>query len=248
MQIENYLQKIGLTPKEARLYITGLQLGPASILDLAKESGLKRTTIYELINSLKNKKLVNQSKKDRRNVFIMEEPDNLTLFLKQQEKVLERIIPDLEALKNISNKKPTIRVFENQAGLEKIYEDMIKKDGEILAFAAPRDVIAPSLLEYLREDWKPRRVKNNIEMKRLNINLSQDSKLDYKIIPDPEDLQLVRYLPVKNYPFSIGIYIYRSKVAFVSYNPKEMIGIIIKSPEIVLTMKMVFNLFWKLEN
>ncbi len=245
MIIEDYLQKIGLSDKEAKLYIAGLQSGPASIQDLAAESGLKRTTIYEIIKDLQEKKLVNVSQKGKKKVFIMEEPENMGLFLKQRENIFKQILPDLESLQNQNTKKPTVRIYEGRVGLEKIYEDIIKKPGEILAFAAPKDLISKGMLEFLREDWKPRRISSKISLRRININLTGDAKNDYKIIPNPEEYSTIKYLPVDDYPFTVGIYMYRQKVAFVSYQKEEMFGIVLRSPAITFSLKAMFEGYWQ---
>ncbi len=244
MILEDYLQKIGLNEKEAKLYLAGLQLGPATIQDLAAESAIKRTTIYEIINSLREKKLVNASQQGKKKVFIMEEPDNVGLFLKQRENIFKQILPELEALKNNVAKKPAVRIYEGKLGLEKIYDDMIKKPGDIMALAAPKDLISPTIIDFLQHDWEPRRIASGIKMRRVNINLTGDSKKDYKISPRPEELEQVKYLPVDDYPFTLGIYIYRQKVAFVSYQKEEMFGIILRSRAVNFTLRAIFESFW----
>ncbi|OHA58855.1 MAG: hypothetical protein A2571_00520 [Candidatus Vogelbacteria bacterium RIFOXYD1_FULL_44_32] len=247
MIIEDYLQKIGLTEKEAKLYIAGLQNGPSTIQELANESGLKRTTIYEIVDSLKEKKLINTSLREKKKIFIMEEPENVGLFLRQRENIFNKILPELEALKNMDTKKPMARIYEGRDGLEKIYEDMIKKPGTILVLAAPKDLILPGLLDYLKNDWEFRRIKNGIDMRRVNINLTGNKHMDYKIKPNPEECENIKYLPIDNYPFTVGIYIYRKKVAFVSYQHEEMFGTILRSPAICLTMKALFENFWQMD-
>lgn len=246
MIIADYLQKIGLSEKESAVYIAGLQLGPATIQELSEESKIKRTTVYEVIKGLQEKKLINESRRGKKTIFVMEEPENLGLFLKQREKIFSTILPELEALQNSNAKKPAIRIFEGQLGLEKIYEDMIKKSGEILALAAPKDLISPRMLEFLREDWEPRRIANKIPLRRININLTNSLAKNFKIFPKPEELEQVRYLPTDDYPFTVGIYVYRQKVAFVSYQPQEMVGIILRSPAVNTTMKAVFETYWNL--
>lgn len=245
MLIEQYLQNIGLDAKEAKVYLSGLQLGPATIQDLAKASGIKRSTVYEVIEDLKEKSLVNVTQKNKRKLFTVQEPDNLMLFLKQKENVLAQIMPDLEALKNTTAKKPAIRVFDGISGIKQIYADMIKKPGEILALAAPRPVIAKSVLDYLHNEWKPLRLAEKVSMRRVNINESGDPSRDYIKLEFPEKNEAVKFLPPEHYPFSVGIYIYRQKTAFVSFAEQEMVGIIIRSPEINATMKMIFETFWR---
>ena len=244
MILTDYLQKIGLSEKEAAIYLAGLQTGPASIQELAEEAEIKRTTVYEVVKDLQEKKLVNVSQKGKKKIFIMEEPENVGLFLKQRENIFKQILPELESLQNKDAKKPAVRIYEGKLGLEKIYEDMIKKPGEILALAAPKDLISKGILEFLQDEWEPRRIRSKIAMRRVNINLTHDSKKDFKIFPKPNELEQVKYLPADDYPFTIGIYIYRHKVAFVSYQAQEMMGIVLRSPAINLTLKAVFETYW----
>ena len=52
MDLTKKLIKLGLTEKEASLYLTGLSIGPATILDLSRKSSIKRGTVYEIIMRL----------------------------------------------------------------------------------------------------------------------------------------------------------------------------------------------------
>ena len=118
MLLEQYLQNIGLDDKEAKFYLAGLQLGPASLQDLAKSASIKRTTGYEIVDGLVSKGLFSVSQKGKRKVFVAQEPDNLLLFLKQRENILSQIMPDLEALKNTSAKRPAIRIYDGIEGIK----------------------------------------------------------------------------------------------------------------------------------
>jgi len=244
MILSQFLQNLGLSDKEAQVYLAGLSLGAASVQEIAIYANIKRTTVYEVIKSLQEKKLVDVTYQNKKRLFIAEEPENILLFLKQREKMLEQIIPDLEALKNTKSNRPTIRIFEGIEGLKHIYEDMIKKPGEILAFTAPIENIAATLLDYLDSDWKIRRIANKIYFKTIRKSTAKEKSLDYKKIKFDDKLEEIYYLPPEHYPFSVGIYIYRGKVAFVSFMEKELIGIIIKSEEIKQTLTMMFKLFW----
>ncbi|MDO8668996.1 MAG: helix-turn-helix domain-containing protein [Candidatus Buchananbacteria bacterium] len=245
MLVEQYLQNIGLNDKEAKFYLAGLQLGPSSLQELAKNAGIKRTTGYEIMDEMVDKNLFTMSQRGKRKVFIAQEPDNLLLFLKQRENILSQIMPDLEAIKNISAHKPAIRIYEGIEGIKQVYQDMIKKPGEILALAAPRPMIAKTILDYLTNQWKPLRIKGKIKMRRVNINESGEVSKDFTHAEFLHKIEKVKYLPADNYPFSVGIYIYRHKVAFVSFAESELTAIIVRSPEISSTMKMIFEMYWK---
>jgi sugar-specific transcriptional regulator TrmB len=52
MDIDKQLVEIGFTEYEAKAYVALLQLGPATGYQTAKESGVPRSTIYEVLNKL----------------------------------------------------------------------------------------------------------------------------------------------------------------------------------------------------
>jgi sugar-specific transcriptional regulator TrmB len=245
MLLEQYLQNIGLDDKEAKLYIAGLQLGPATVQELARASSIKRTTVYEVVDLLINKNLFTVSQKGKRKMFTAQEPDNLLLFLKQRENVLEQIMPDLEALKNTSAQKPAIRVYEGIEGIKQVYMDMLKKPGELSILAAPRPLIAKTIMDFLDNDWEPLRLKNKIKKRWVKINESGEVHRDFTKEDSQNKLETIKFLPANHYPFSVGIYLYRQKTAFVSFHESELVAIVIRSPEINRTMKMVFEMYFK---
>ena len=116
----------------------------------------------------------------------MQEPDNLVLYLKQKEEILNQILPDLEALKNSGAKKPTIRYFEGIDGIKQIYEDMIKKPGEIFAMTAPRPQISKTILDYLINEWAKRRIKAKIPIQRIDNVVSSNKGLAGKKIANKD--------------------------------------------------------------
>ena len=57
MQIEEVLTELNLTPREASVYTALLELGEGTPITLARKTGLKRTTIYLDLESLRQKQL-----------------------------------------------------------------------------------------------------------------------------------------------------------------------------------------------
>jgi len=58
------LEKIGLSKKEAKVYLACLELSEATIGQISKKSGVKRTTVYDIVESLKEKSLISSSTKN----------------------------------------------------------------------------------------------------------------------------------------------------------------------------------------
>lgn len=57
------------TPPEAKVYIAGLELGTATLLDIAKRSGVSKTSAFEALESLRGQKLVRSAKKKGRVIY-----------------------------------------------------------------------------------------------------------------------------------------------------------------------------------
>ena len=57
MMIQNILAKLGLSEKEAKVYVTCLEIGPASVRSIAQAAGVNRGTTYDIIRSLQQRGL-----------------------------------------------------------------------------------------------------------------------------------------------------------------------------------------------
>lgn len=92
--IEN-LVDIGLSHNEATIYYSLLQSGASTILGLAKETDIKRPTVYNIIHALESKGLVSLQLKGNKKYFIPETPERLQQILVAKESLLKGIMPDL---------------------------------------------------------------------------------------------------------------------------------------------------------
>ena len=104
MNLEQNLQKIGLSDKESILYLAGLQTGPATMQELVNSAQLKRATVYELVESLKEKGLIKTVLKGRRKIYIAEDPQNISPLIKQKENILHNIMGHLLSIHSHAGK------------------------------------------------------------------------------------------------------------------------------------------------
>ena len=74
MDIEKVLQEIGLNKKEVKVYVTLLQLGQDTAFRIASKSGIKRSTVYTILERLKSIGLVSMAKTKKATLFSPVEP------------------------------------------------------------------------------------------------------------------------------------------------------------------------------
>ncbi len=125
--IELELRKLGLTEKEARVYLAGLELGPSSVQEIAKIAKIARPTTYEIIKNLEKKGLLAETKQKKKRFFVAQSPERILGLLRIQKREIEekerefiRIIAALEA--KYSKEKEGIKIYKGKEGLRALVE------------------------------------------------------------------------------------------------------------------------------
>ena len=121
MNIEEVLTELTLTPREAKVYTTLLELGSGTPVTLARKTGLKRTTIYLDLETLRRKQLVGLMPKGKRQVYTPDPPSRLLQRVQQQERAVRELLPHLRALENTGGSKPIIRYYDDPKDIERVW-------------------------------------------------------------------------------------------------------------------------------
>jgi len=243
-QLKINLQSFGLSEKETDVYIALLELGKNTVSKISQLAGINRTTGYDILGSLVNKKLASVSGKEPKQEYVAEPPTAITEYLKRQImeteghiKRAEKILPELTLLHTIDN-RPKIRFYDGTDGLEYAYEDTLTSSETIRAYANVDDVHA-ALPNYFPGYYK-RRAEKGISIRAIFPKTKSSIELAKH---NEEEKREVAFVPVEKYGFSPEINIYDNKIMIASW--REKLGIIIESEEIADAMKKIFELAWK---
>lgn len=220
-----------------------LELGKATVSKISQKAGINRTTGYDILNSLVNKKIVSVSGKEPKQEFVAEPPKAILEYLRRQiaktEGLIqeaEKIMPDLTLLHTIEN-RPKIRFYEGTDGLEYVYEDTLTSSEPIRAYATVDDM-HKALPNYFPKYYK-RRAQKNISIRAI---VPETSTAQERKSHDEEEKRETAFVPADKYYFSPEINIYDNKVMIASW--REKLGIIIESEEIADAMKKIYELAW----
>ena len=165
------LTNIGLTKKEAKIYLTLLTTGaqPASIV--AKKAGLNRTTTYLNLEELKNKGLVNTSNKGKLYLFQANDPACLEKFIeseKQQimkkEFLLQNNIPYIKRLIQNNTPKPKAETHEGFKSVQSLLLEMLRPSTEICCYFN-FETLPPNLRVFFEKDLFAKRLRLKIPIK-----------------------------------------------------------------------------------
>lgn len=244
VQLKIQLQSFGFSEKETDVYIALLQLGKGTVSKISQYAGINRTTGYDILNSLVQKRLVTVSGKEPKQEYAAEPPAAITDYLKRQiaqteEYVTqaEKILPELTLLHSFEN-RPKIRFYEGTDGLKQVYEDTLTSSEAIRAYATVDDM-HNALPNYFQTYYK-RRAEKNISIRAI---VPETPTGQERRAHDTEEKREIAFIPASKYYFSPEINIYDHKVMIASW--KEKLGIIIESKEIADAMKKIYELAWE---
>jgi len=144
MDITSQLTQIGLSTQQAKIYLACLQLGKASVLNIARFSELKRPSVYLILDDLQQRGLVTKTQQQGKTIYVAESPTTLVKQLDQQRGIAEDILPTLQALYNTDPEKPHIKIAEGITGVRAVYNTIFDHlnthpQEELLIFGALKD-------------------------------------------------------------------------------------------------------------
>ena len=241
--IEKRLHALGLEEKEAKIYLTCLQLGKDTVFHIAERSGIKRTTVYFILKSLAERGLIATEKTKKAVLFSPAHPRRLLIHVDHQKKILDDLLPELSALYNVEPEKPNIQVFEGEAGLKHVYEEIIsflQEKQEVLFFGGVDHLKTyPDLLKA----WK-RETKNKTFRIRELVNNDAFHKEYREKLSENENFQHeIRLLPEASKSFQNDNAIFGNKLVIFS-TQKTMFATVVESSHIASSYRTMFELAW----
>jgi sugar-specific transcriptional regulator TrmB len=237
------LEQLGLNEKEAKVYLALLELGESNIQGLSAKSGVKRTTVYDILESLKEKRLISEITKNKKIVLVAEDPRKIESILDEKRDTLKRVLPELLSIANVLDNKPKIKFYEGINGIKEVYRDTLNyPDQELLAWVSQEAIHSfdndQKFLNYYLEKRKDKKI-----WVRALAPDSEDMQ-NYKGL-DEKSLRRSKLVSEEEFPFEVEINLYgRNKIGIMSFG--EKMGLIIESEKLSKTLRSIFELNWKL--
>ena len=249
-QLISHIEEIGLSNKEAKVYVACLKTGPSPVQRIADQADIKRVTTYVILESLVGLGLVSQSIKGKKTYFIAEEPSNLSrllekreLELKEQQINFEQVLPELLNLKSIPKESPDVKYYDSADGIRTLYSSFYR-DNHSNAREVFEIANADNVHAYFKDLGKgganSDRVLHGVRSHFLYTSDRGPIYADSDAASNRES----RFIEPNRFPISGNVSILGDKVVILSLSGSRPIGIAINSHEIADTMKAVFDLAW----
>lgn len=235
------LQQYGFSEKEAKVYLAWLELGSAPGSTIARHAWEKRVTVYSIIKELIKKWYMTELKRNDMSYFSVISPEALQSQLQHNYELFAQKVPELMALANKIWNKPKVQFFEWSEWLKKLYDDLLTSSTDIQSFLGT-DCSDKDLLEYLYNDFLPRRIKNKINAQVLLPNTPDNKKYAWVDKKYLKKSKIITH-PLFHIDGEINLY-WPNKVSIALFDKSELSGLIIQSEKLYTSLQSIFTVLW----
>ena len=235
--LEKYLEEIGLSDKEAAVYLALLEVENAAISEIAKKTKVNRTTVYPVLQSLEKKGLASEVPVGKKIHYQAAPPERLESFVERQKVVLEErsarlkdIIPQIKSVSREVGERPIIKFFEGREGAISAYEEFYQmhdkhsKDG---FFIFNRDLLDKHFTEKEKNSFLKIRTGKGVDP--TSIYNRKDGDYPFKT-----EGKRVR-IDSDKYPILCDITIIEDRVIISTFG-ENSVSLLLKSKEVAITL------------
>src|SRR3989338_6392460 len=133
------LEGIGLTMGEISVYLALLESGASTAGDVIKKAGIQNSVFHFCINRLIEKGIASYVKKSKVKVYKAADPESFLSYIKDKERGIEEILPELKSRQNMIKEDEDVEIFEGMKGVISLLNFLIedtKRGDEFLFFPA----------------------------------------------------------------------------------------------------------------
>jgi DNA-binding MarR family transcriptional regulator len=246
-------KELDFTDDEAKIYLELLH-APSTHLQLSHATGVNRTKVYRIVESLEHRSIVARRTDDRGTFLTAADPAALEVslstkqqkLLKQQE-ILNELIPTLNGYVAKDDSAFIVRNYEGVAGLKQMCWHELKAKGETLA-------LGNGTIEQQVEDdrWADNYRKRQIEAgyrlrEVINYGYTKDDLPDLasELIIQSKRYRM-RKISSDVVSFDSQTVIYNNTVAVYHWKHDQKVGVEIINAAYANMMKHVFEYYWSI--
>lgn len=239
-ELKTALVAFGFDDKEAVIYLAGLERETASVLDIARRTGLARTTIYPIIENLRRRGYFRLKKSKGRTNYIAERPETFLQKLEERQRTFEAILPLLTMLQGTSHKQVGVTMYEGTDGFKQFWQKLFASGVKEYCLLTT----GTQLLDYVKEPYLVKRIiaeriKRGIKSRQLTPENAESRRF---VMKDKNELRESRFLPTHT-SLPCSMILFGDEAAFVTTR-KENSVILVTSGDISITLRTMFELLW----
>ncbi len=249
--IREYFGQLGLESEVATLYLTLYAHGAQSISELARRSGIERTRIYRMIDTLKSSNLVEVEARYKRSILRAAPLDNLQILLAKKDEELRNLHAQLpaiqDALRQHGAKASPVKVqqYATPEGIKQMLWNETQAKTEKLALLYENVQAFAGAVFF--ERWVRKENQHGHNHRGLIGDHFIETQKKWYSRKDNERVGKweSRYVSPELFPITHSISIYNDVVAYYDIRQGTVFGVEIYSELMADTQRAFFEMLWK---
>lgn len=248
--ISAQLTPLGLSEAEANIYLHLLENGPKTPLELSREAAINRSKIYRHVETLRAKKLLEETSDSRGMKLTAASPTNLELLLKEKEnelalqkEALPSLLRELTSLPTKLQKVFEIKTYHGPEGMKQLLWNQLSADREMVSFSYQNKnyMVGKAFAEKIREEQVRRRLKlYEIE------NETDQGDFWYTNVVGWGKYYQSRYISPTILKIRQYIAIFNNTVSIANWIDDAQVGIEIVNEPLATMQRQLFWKFWEI--
>ena len=247
--VEDYLLKLDFSHESARLYAVLSVKGPLTILEASRATGIERTALYRLVETLVANGLIEEVLAYKSRKIRAADPTQIRLILQEKQKRVQDLsesFPAFEraAIQAKSLQATQVRYFRGTEGIKQILWNETRARGTVVGYTH-RNLEEVVGVAYFRK-YARELERKHIQFRDLRTDTFLSSIREQGYTANPIEGDTWPYLPDSVLRLTHGMDIYDDVVAIYYWEDNDVFGVEIQNEKIADTQRSIFEALWVL--
>ncbi len=250
-KIAALLRTLGVEDEHVQIYLSLIEYGEMTTLELSRATNISRTQIYRLLEEMKKLALVEEVVDAKRMKTRAVGVEGLERLVKEQEEKVKKVnalLPEITSLltgaAGLREQNTKVLFYRGREGIKQIVWHVLQAKGEVLGYTYID--VDSAMGREMAEDWRQEVVRRGIHFRDITSDPQVFEHSQNTNVAGYVKFCHTRYLPKEKLTIDHQVDIYNNVIALYSWKEGDVFGVEIYNPTIVNLQKQVFNLLWQM--
>lgn len=237
----NTVQKLtvlGLTAKEAAVYLACLGLGESTVVAISEQARLPKTTAYEMLDRLKRRGLISVYRRKGKRYFAVTSPQALQDRAEEQTRVISGLLPELNSLYRSAARHSQVRFYEGEEGVRIVTKEILREAKNLIGIGSAEDIFShpPELfMNFIRE-----RVKRRIPVR---VIYTPSPAARERQAADSRELKQTKIVK-SDFPFTSLLLLWEGKFCLITLQNDYQVAVV-EDKDMTAMIRAMWELIWQ---
>lgn len=151
------LTTLGLSEKQAQIYTSALIRKRATVLEISRDTGIERPTIYENSRTLEEMGLLTVVLVGVKKYLVVDNPERLYTLVEEKRKIAKDVVEDISALVQGEPLRTSVKLYAGSEGAKRLSDAILKSKSKRIQTLGNYGMLTRLFSKkYLHELWVAR--------------------------------------------------------------------------------------------